>query len=275
MRDACHAVVNSTQWRRYPVINDGQNASRREQWTRLPECLAGAAYSELWVWRHCVRLKPCVQLECEPRDCSVAAAGSVICTHWIVCRLSCGRGSDAVRGMFVDCGRATWCVSGPFVDQDGGLAGLEALVYWTHLCYRVSRNTDTRLCVSNEYLSCRFGRIIECTGFIMNKHISSTFYITVSRIEWGPGVWPPLDHTYRHSLICAKACLGVPWPPTFCSNLTLSMRNLVQTFDSERSNRSVLTFTLSDTLAWLICHRDNLQHPTSNFKWGILTKCTC
>ena len=24
-------------------------------------------------------------------------------THWIVCRLSCGRGSDAVRGLVVDC----------------------------------------------------------------------------------------------------------------------------------------------------------------------------
>ena len=40
-------------------------------------------------------------------NCSVAAAGSVICKHWIVCRLSCGRGSDAVRGLFVDCGHAT------------------------------------------------------------------------------------------------------------------------------------------------------------------------
>ena len=110
MRDACHAVVNrGTQWRRYPVNNNGQAARRRERWTRLPECLAGAAYWELWVWRHCVtRLQTCVQLECEPRHCSVAAAGSVICTHWIVCRLSCGRGSDAVpgsdavRGLFVD-----------------------------------------------------------------------------------------------------------------------------------------------------------------------------
>ena len=48
MRDACHAVVNrGTQWRRYPVNNDGQAASRREQWTRSPEYLAGAAYLEL------------------------------------------------------------------------------------------------------------------------------------------------------------------------------------------------------------------------------------
>ena len=50
------------------------------------------------------------------------------------------------------------------------LAGLEALVYWTHLFDRVRRKTDVRLFVSNEYLSCRFGCIIEPTGFIMNKH---------------------------------------------------------------------------------------------------------
>ena len=32
------------------------------------------------------------------------------------------------------------------------------------------RKTDVRLFVSNEYLSYRFGCIIEPTGFIMNKH---------------------------------------------------------------------------------------------------------
>ena len=42
-------AVRGTQWRRYPVNNDGQAASRRhrKQWTRSPECLAGAAYLEL------------------------------------------------------------------------------------------------------------------------------------------------------------------------------------------------------------------------------------
>ena len=61
-------------------------------------------------------------------------------------------------------------VPGPFVDQYEDMAGVEALVYWTHLCYRVRRKTDARLFVSNGYLSCRFGCIIEPTGFIMNKH---------------------------------------------------------------------------------------------------------
>ena len=39
-----------------------------------------------------------------------------------------------------------------------------------YLCDRVSRNTDAKLSVSNEYLSCLFCCIIEPTGFIMNKH---------------------------------------------------------------------------------------------------------
>ena len=60
-------------------------------------------------------------------------------------------------------------------DQYDDLAGLEALVYWTHMCYRVRRMTDARLFVSNEYLSCRFGCIIEPTGFIMNKHTKLKF----------------------------------------------------------------------------------------------------
>ena len=50
------------------------------------------------------------------------------------------------------------------------VAGLEALYYWTHLCNCARRKTDVRLFVSNEYLSFRFGCIIEPTGFIMNKH---------------------------------------------------------------------------------------------------------
>ena len=51
------------------------------------------------------------------------------------------------------------------------MAGLEALDYWTHLCDCVRRKTDVTLFVSNEYLSFRFGCIIEPTGFIMNKYI--------------------------------------------------------------------------------------------------------
>ena len=51
------------------------------------------------------------------------------------------------------------------------MAGLEALDYWTHLCDCDRRKTNVRLFVSNEYLSFRFGCIIEPTGFIMNKHI--------------------------------------------------------------------------------------------------------
>ena len=71
------------------------------------------------------------------------------------------------------------------------LAGLEALVYWTHLCDRVRRKTDARLFVSNEYLSCRFGCIIEPTGFIMNKHTYIVNnYLSAGRnrfdLEFGP-----------------------------------------------------------------------------------------
>ena len=50
------------------------------------------------------------------------------------------------------------------------VAGLEALDYWIHLCDCARRKTDVSLFVSNEYLSFRFGCIIEPTGFIMNKH---------------------------------------------------------------------------------------------------------
>ena len=38
------------------------------------------------------------------------------------------------------------------------------------MCDRVRRKTDAKLSVSNEHVSCRFGCIIEPTGFIMNKH---------------------------------------------------------------------------------------------------------
>ena len=93
MRDVCNSVVDrGTRWRRYPVNSDGQAASHREQWTRSPECLAGAGYLELW--RHCVtrqQVRPVgVRTEAMLPNCSVAAAGSVICTH-------CGcRGSTRV-----------------------------------------------------------------------------------------------------------------------------------------------------------------------------------
>ena len=50
------------------------------------------------------------------------------------------------------------------------VAGLGAPDYWTHLCDCARRKADVRLFVSNEYLSFRFGCIIEPPGFIMNKH---------------------------------------------------------------------------------------------------------
>ena len=37
-------------------------------------------------------------------------------------------------------------------------------------------NINNILSVSNEYLSCRFGCIIEPTGFIMNKHTYIIYY---------------------------------------------------------------------------------------------------
>ena len=95
-------------------------------------------------------------------NCSVAAAGSV--KLYTLDRVSFvlwsgfGRCAGLVRDMRRD----------PSSTDD--LAGLEALDYWTHLCDRVRRKTDARLFVSNEYLSCRFGCVIEPTGFIMNKH---------------------------------------------------------------------------------------------------------
>ena len=126
------------------------------------------------LWRHCVTgLTVGVQTDTLLSNCSVAAAGSVNCTHWIVCRLSCGRGSAAVRGLFVmrDVRRDPSSTDDP--------AGLEALDYWTDMCDRARRKTDARLFVSNEYLSCRFGCIIEPTGFIMNKH--TYIYIIMSQ----------------------------------------------------------------------------------------------
>ncbi len=59
------------------------------------------------------------------------------------------------------------------------LAGLEAL-YDTR-CDRVRRETDAKLSVSNEYLSCRFCCIIEPTGFIMNKHTYMVLYLYYSK----------------------------------------------------------------------------------------------
>ena len=118
-----------------------------------------------------------VRTEAMLLNCSVA--GSVICTHWlpwIVCRLSCGRGSDAERGLFVDGGRATWCETGPFFDRWSGWPGGTI----GHLCDRVRRKADAKLSVSNEYLSCRFRCIIEPIGFIMNKHT----YMKVQQLQY-------------------------------------------------------------------------------------------
>ena len=80
--------------------------------------------------------------------------------QWI--QHTCGRVSDAVRGLVRDARRD------PSSNDD--VTGLEALDYWTHLCDCARRKADVRLFVSNEYLSFRFGCIIEPTGFIMNKH---------------------------------------------------------------------------------------------------------
>ena len=92
---------------------------------------------------------------------------SVICTGRLAYRtqlrlwLGFGRCAGA-RGLVRDTRRD------PSSNDD--VAGLEALGYWTHLCDCARRKTDVRLFVSNEYLSFRFGFIIEPTGFIMNKH---------------------------------------------------------------------------------------------------------
>ena len=79
------------------------------------------------------------------------------------------RGSDAVRGLsyiIVDVPRN---VRRDHSSPDD-LAGLVPGGTIGHLCDRVSRNTDAKLSVSNEYLFCRLCCIIEPTGFIMNKH---------------------------------------------------------------------------------------------------------
>ena len=65
------------------------------------------------------------------------------------------------------------------------MAGLEALDYWTHLCDCARRKTDARLFVSNEYLSFRFGCIIEL-GLFMNKHtLMLTFHLGFSQMSKG------------------------------------------------------------------------------------------
>ena len=103
--------------------------------------------------------------------------GSVHTGPWPVCRLSCCcRGSDATRGAFVDCAvdvpsdarrDPSWPVRRPMM-----MIWL-AWRHWPigHTCVIVFRmETDVRLFVSNDYLSCWFGYcIIEPTGFIMNK----------------------------------------------------------------------------------------------------------
>ena len=121
-----------------------------------------------------------VQLECELLpNCVTAAAGSVNYTHWVVCRLysaaHCVQAdegtAEAVVGFRTLCGGRGGLVRDARRDpSNDGVAGLEALDYWTHLCDCDRRKTDVRLFVSNEYLSFRFGCIIEPTGFIMNKH---------------------------------------------------------------------------------------------------------
>ena len=101
-------LVHRGRWRRYPVSRDGQAASRREQWTRSPECLAGAGYLELL--RHCV---------------TTTGASSSSANRGDVAELQCGRGRECnlhtpaavdrvpfvlwsgIGRMCVGCGRAT------------------------------------------------------------------------------------------------------------------------------------------------------------------------
>ena len=130
-----------------------------------------------------------VQLEYEllPNCSVIAAAGSVNCTHWIVCRLyraHCVQGTaEAVVGFRTLCGGLVRDARRDPSSNDD-VAGLEALDYWTHLCDCARRKTDVRLFVSNEYLSFRFGCIIEPTGFIMNKHTYKVYLIPVTSVTY-------------------------------------------------------------------------------------------
>ena len=115
---------------------------RRDRWTRSPDCLSWLLGTVV----HCVTRLPS-SWSGEMFRTSVAAAGSVICTHWLpwnVCRFSCGRSSDAMRGAFVvDCGLAMWCETGPFVDRWSGWPGGTT----GHLCDRVRMKTITKIIV--------------------------------------------------------------------------------------------------------------------------------
>ena len=74
-----------------------------------------------------------------------------------------------------------------------------------HLCDHVRRKTDAKLAVSNEYLSCRFGCIIEPTGFIMNKH---TYLSSVKGAIQGGVTFPEkgITKVYGSMLLALRGC---------------------------------------------------------------------
>ena len=87
------------------------------------------------------------------------------------------------------------------------VAGLEALDYWTHLCDCARRKTDVRLFVSNEYLSFRFGCIIEPTGFIMNKH---TYIVYCKHITHACTDVRTCTLVHMHTPTHDLRCVGAP-----------------------------------------------------------------
>ena len=78
-------LVHRGRWRRYPVSRDGQAASRREQWTRWSECLAGAGYLELLCGRG--------------RECNLHTLAAVDRVPFVLW--------SGIGRMCVGCGRAT------------------------------------------------------------------------------------------------------------------------------------------------------------------------
>ena len=146
----CGDENRGTQWRRYPVNNDGEAASRRGQWTVETRRPWKRSSRIVWLLEVGTVSVAALRNATTGRDCSLncsVAAAAVVCTHWTVCRLSCCRGSGTVRDLFkLLFGRRLWTCNVMPLMRDGtrrdpsstdDLAGLEALFYWTHLCNRV------------------------------------------------------------------------------------------------------------------------------------------
>ena len=120
-----------------------------------------------------------------------------------------------------------------------------------------------------------------CRGILKS---SSPIWLATSSIK--TTVWSEkngmsvLYHSIRHPDCRFYCCiqmlfLGVPWPPT-CSYQTQSINNLVQAFDMGATScldlwPMIIDLGFVDMWPW----QGNLHHPTSNFKWATLTKCTC